>query len=147
MFETPTPTQALPVLALPFSHGFQLYADLAGMVGEHRAFAALRQCVEACNRFDKSAFSTAAYIYNSAYINPDSIDGVDVTVTGLVVEILKVMREYQCFPLAEVTQPWELIAVRAAKLLIRPPTIDVANAHHLLQMHLPQNLGSCNNRF
>ena len=131
-----TPTLPLPVLALPFNTGFQHYADLAGLVGEHRAHVALRLCVQACNRFDAAVLTKSDSISSSAYINPDDIAGVDILVAGMVVETLKTMHQYQCFVYDGNAQPWEFVEIRAGKLFIQPPNAAVAAAHPLLGISL-----------
>lgn len=117
------------VLAVAFVQGYTHYADLAALVGEHRARVALERCVSNCRAFNTEVFSKATAIAASPYINPDQLEGVENVITMMCVEVLKTMHENHCFAADLPLQSWEFIAVQPCKLFLKPPTPAAAEMH------------------
>jgi hypothetical protein len=143
MLPISTPQWAnLPVLGLPFSVGFTHYADLAARVGEHRAETAMGLLVGSARSFNANALEAAERISRSAYVNPQNVPYIDVCIVALMVELLKTMREQNCFFTDEqllpggghsnLQLPWEFVTMRAGKLFLRPPNERYVDLHPLL---------------
>lgn len=130
--------QTLPILILPFGNGFNYYKDLTGLIGEHRSQLALGHCVTICNSFNKEILIKADALASSSYINPDNIEGIDVLLTAMAVETLKVMQQFDCFA-TQCGLSWEFFEIKPLRLLIKPPNITVANANRFLNPQTHSN--------
>lgn len=126
------PRPTLPVLMLPFKKGYTDFCDLACLIGHHNASLALSRCVGICTQFDAAVLTRASSISESPYLNPNSREGVDILITSLAVEVLKVMKEHHCFDNQNGFAVWEFINVLTGRLCIAPTSAEVAHAHPLI---------------
>lgn len=123
-------TDKTQAIALLFYNGSKVFADLACLIGEHRATVALGLCFDICVYEEAVVVQKSKHISNSAFINPQGTEGVDILIEQLAVELLKSMKELSLIDEVGALQ-YELVKLDNFKLVISPRFADVKIPTHL----------------
>lgn len=116
-------------IALHFYKGSKIFADLACLIGEHRATVAFGLCFDICVYEEALVIQKCKHISDSAFINPDCIEGVDILIEQLAVELLKSMKELGLMQETGAL-PYALHKLDNFKLIISPRFDEVVIPTH-----------------
>ena len=120
---------------IDFRAGWVLFADLSTMIGGHCATLALAQCFDFLKRDPHHVIRKADVVAASAYINPNNIEGVDIQLELLALELLKTMIDGGFFAETDNELTWEYGGISIGKLTIRPRRLTATGLKFVIESH------------